>query len=615
MRKICLLLFFLLSLVTAAQSNIISVTYDIKGRENTGYTSYQVSTSAPSRLKIFVRNKTEMANYEKALSKAQEIFSKDLDVDCEIRTNIQIGDESAFSGEDIETPCKVNINYIDIFENRNQYTPLLIPSDYYGQLWYPMALANYGYLGTIVPNLSDFTILLNPYMVKNADYYCGIDGLVSENQYDLVTVLLRAFTVGCGLQSTLNVNNSGKLHYKSTSNNGQVSLPNIFDYYTISETTNSRLSETANTHTSLVQFLASTVSFQNLETIQLYNDYGTWGILTPDICNTIDDWSELVSPLLERGIAIHKITPKTKSILQSLGWRLEMVVGNTFNPNATISMSERVFVENTRYNVSANCKNMNYAPSWHKIRCILQTSDSSYTLVSNEDNLGISNLSTTISYTNLPDLDWERDVNGNIVGEVIYEVIMNNQYFVKKEGFTCSYKPNKPSLKIIADTLNNSMSANLIFFSKGANQYKLSYYGSEESVLHEELLNVNTLNYNIVNLNPQQRYYFTITAFNDYGNNISNNVVIGESTATLSMYTVKVGNLLSYHFKCGTFDVDNMDITSIVVKNASTGLTEMPNVSASPGEQFSVSSLPRGYHILFITLRDGRIFNSKFVKR
>lgn len=62
MRKNSLLFFVLLSLVTAAQPNIINVTYDIKGRENTGYTSYQVSTSAPSRLKIFVRNKTEMPN-------------------------------------------------------------------------------------------------------------------------------------------------------------------------------------------------------------------------------------------------------------------------------------------------------------------------------------------------------------------------------------------------------------------------------------------------------------------------------------------------------------------------------------------------------------------------
>ncbi len=159
------------------------------------------------------------------------------------------------------------------------------------------------------------------------------------------------------------------------------------------------------------------------------------------------------------------------------------------------------------------------------------------------------------------------------------------------------------------------MNANLEFYAQGANQYKVTYYGLQELMLHETIVDKTTLELLLQGLNPQQRYCIRVEAINSNGNNESDIIYVGEAVATLNMYTSKIGNSLAYHFKCGTTMVYNLDIQSINIFNVSTGLLERSGISAGIGENIDISSLPAGFHILAVSLRDGRTFNARFTKR
>ena len=270
------------------------------------------------------------------------------------------------------------------------------------------------------------------------------------------------------------------------------------------------------------------------------------------------------------------------------------------------------------YTFTATCTNQEgQKPTSQQLVCVLETTDSLYVLSQTSDKGAISDsMALQVSFSELPDLEWQRDSATRIIGKLVYSGICAQQEFRKELPIALLYKPNKPSLTVDTIMRNDKMDVQLHFSAAGTTRYVITYYGLNDLMLDDVAIHKDTSNYLIQNLDPTQRYSIRITAFNDYGSNESESVYVGKESNTLIMYVTKVGNNLSYHFKQGVSLVYDLNIKSVAIYNVtSNAVPEIDNIQAGIGDSIDISSLPVGFHILSVVLEDGRVFNGRFSKQ
>ena len=157
--------------------------------------------SAPRR--IIIHNQIHsMPAVENAIYQAEAIFSKAMQqqlVDMvNMKVDLEWGDSTLYVSDEL---CKVDIVYTNSMGFNPSYPHIgETPLTSYPVL-FPKALSNQSFNNG---NGKIMTIRLNP-NIQN-QYHCDTT-ICPNDKYDMITVLLRALAMGCGMQSTLHKDN------------------------------------------------------------------------------------------------------------------------------------------------------------------------------------------------------------------------------------------------------------------------------------------------------------------------------------------------------------------------------------------------------------------------
>lgn len=277
------------------------------------------------------------------------------------------------------------------------------------------------------------------------------------------------------------------------------------------------------------------------------------------------------------------------------------------------STSAPLAVDST-YTFTATCTNQEgQKPTSQQLVCVLETTDSLYVLSQTSDKGAISDsMALQVSFSELPDLVWQRDSATRIIGKIVYSGVCAQHEFRKELPIALLYKPNKPILTVDTLQVGDSIQATLHFSAEGTLNYSINYFGYRELVSRHVSLSSDYDTYHLVLANNQM-WKLSVTAINDYGTSISEESTIGQNYGQLELYLTKSGNMVTYHFKRGSEVITDLDVAEALVIGAENNVEMV--LSAGIGEPFDVSTLSVGYHIVRVTLADTRVFNARFTKR
>jgi len=582
---------------------------------------------AATALNITIKDETGKPELSTAINLAKKYLGEVIKEDFPITILIQMGAESDFSGAygtsdhlAITTSHYVLNNY----ENRNpntlnSYSRLINNTN----TLIPEALANREYLGDTDPYNPDITIILNP----NKPFFTGEDYTqISDNQYDLVTVLLREMVTGCGFASSLYMSDteplssmkqaSDNLYYPVLFDRGLINSNNV-DFSSINHDENS------------LDNIASFLTGKNLffRGNELFNDDVVGNGISLNTTNRTYTTSEdpnnpdlmTSNYRIGKSSVIRKITPKTAAVLNSIGWDIDIITGSSANfPIVNNNGTGFTINQGQYYSFRGNITGM-YDYNLNLFNLVLVRSNGDhYTYKTGYPMMNFLPLNYSIS--ELPaNEEWQRDPEtGYIIGYI--ELNGTGQsgsinYYIT--GFQRVLLALSPLTVKIAATKQNvtttSMDANVVYDSNGATQYKINYsaYGEASG----NIITVNNkqqLAYILSSLNPAKRYSVYVQGINDSGSVNSETVTIGSTYTTASCVFTKTGTDAKYQIKIGETIMDDLVITSAGIYNSS-GVLKMtlPTVS---NQYFSIASLPTGVYILKVIVKDYGLCSKTFLK-
>jgi len=625
MRKFYSIILFLIICVTPSYAYKTTFTSSIYASSNEGSTAVvneQIDYSSITKKVFFIRheNTDTVIDIMTAITKAEIIFSEALQQEnidlIDIRADIMFGESSSFESEEV---CKVEVIYSDTLVDNPNY------HDFYDRyslspdidILVPMAMSNQTRGGDYGECMH---IMLNP----NLKYNYG-NSAIDSSEYDLITVLLRALAMGCGIQSTV----SKTVHFGI--DDGMHHYINAFDTQIYNDAGYTYADVVAGNVTS-VNFLAGhDILVSGLENIvdpliiHLYNDWqvGVSGTnISHKTLNTIDgittysedEWNEgfmdLLDADLEKGVAIRTVTPYTMAILRKLGWMKTVAVG--YNPytnlyNCRLQCSSTILYPDTPYLLSLGNGNV----SLSSLECELFARNGTYTIGEAYPFI------PAFEYSDIPDnIQWQRNpVTKNIIGRLKGIATQGNASMEKTLGIEIPYRPNKPIIQKSEVTEDGLIELTLKVLADGSNSYTLTYTGVTNGDVHTFTVYANRLDTILTNIPATQLYNMSIYGTNNHGNSNSYNFTFGFSAQpTLTLTTSVQGNILTYDLSSnGTIDISDVVISSVQITDANGNIWLTPN-SAGSGDPISISSLLRGYYILTV-VADGHSYSRMFIKR
>lgn len=631
----------LLTIAVLTVLTTMATARDVISHSNTNYSLgkprtvatpiYRINSSTSNvRNKIKIENLTNNSDLTRAFIKASKILSDALSVgifeDFPLSVQIMYGEANDFLPDfgSADLLAITTINYVlDNYEVRN---PNAMNSDlrrrYELNKLIPSSIANNEYLADTDPSSPDIIIKLNP----DVDFYTDTLLNISEYEYDLTTVILRELVTGCGFSSSLKKYSPGinqyELSYKEIASNG-LSYPFLFDNY-IENDMGVYFSDIDNTTNSIENFLnGKQVYFNN--TVELFNDISFGGNLTDVTLSTLNktmDADDLMT-ILYPGNIIRTITPKTKSILERLGWNKDITTSLRDNRCDIViqQTNDNILFPNTSYIFKTNINPyINYGTVQY-FGLNLVKSDGDYYELMRDPGIG----SFPLNYSTLPNYNWQRDPEtGYIIGYVFFRSYNPNYsswvnasefFFTGYKKVLLPYKPSEPSLNVYKiNTTSTTTDALISYSSQGATSYIINYSTSGNPTQYNiEVPNKEDLKYIIEALPTNRKTTINVTAQNSVGSTNSSTFTIGEDPiSTMALIVTKIGTSLKYQFKSGTEYVNDLTINSVNIYDRQGNLKM--SVNAGINELFSIASLPPEYYVLRVDVENSTVFSKMFLR-
>lgn len=616
--------FFILILLQCCvlSSFAVSTTITSYIRTDTSFVtpySYISPSELPSthrRVKM-INHAPEIPELETAMTYASIIFT-----DAMMKINYDLNSIYAEVsledlGGDSTILCKVEVVYNDTMGNVSYY-PLLnsITHNSYPVL-IPKALSN---------QTTGFTdgVAMRIKLRPNVKYHCTLDQS-EENEYDAITILLRALVMGCGVQSTFNISNSNigimidgtryiNVYDAIIFNEDDIPLTNIADGSISANNFFSGKSVYAlgkhNSHDTLIHL------FNNKELVPTdpYTDL-ILNTVSPDIY-TEEELEEGMYDLLDVYLppfaSIRDLTPYSKALIKGIGWIRDIPVG--FNPfeelyNCDLVCSSRILYPNTIYTVDVNREGVTLSD----IVCELHTLDSTYTLAD------VNYITSSFTYSNLPDnVQWKRNpITKNIIGQIKAKASMFiDGRFIEIPKFydiEIPYRPNKPIVQRNEEFDAQYISINLSAFANGSDTYTVSYTGVSDSIENSFVITSDAVD-TVLELPATQYYDVSVYGTNSQGNSDTYNFTAGGSIPVEVYLNLFITS--SYLRYSITFSNENMSpyaqIGSATISNIQ-GTYSLP-ITEAPGVNIPISFLPRGYYVFSVTV-NGNVYSKLFYKR
>lgn len=624
MKKIYILLFLMCSTPVFALKD--TITSRIYANPSVGENLPLPSTIPHNLRRVRIINRIDsMPELATAIAAAEYIFTDAMQQECidlvDVDAEVLLGDNSMFIGDEL---CKVAIEYTDTLFFSNQYHDFsYLSSPYPIRLLFPMAMTNQtrGYTAG-----TGMHIYLNPSFPYHFD-----KSQAPEDKYDMITILLRALAIGCGIQSSLNPDN---LDFgKSIGNQTYITAFDTQIYNDSSYT----FADVAEGDVTAANFLANHSIFANgygqgIDSIKLFNDWesGINGATNVSglTLNSIDyntytndeldsGFYDLLDADLRQGVSLRTVTPYTMGLLRKLGWMRTVATGpeDPLNDlyNSSLQCSNTILSPNTSYTLS-----MSGIAGMNDPVCKLYTKDSSYVIGNMQDYGNYA----TFSYSSIPQtLQWQRDpISKNIIGQfqAIADLYIYNQSFTQRKTFDIQipFPPNKPIIQKSEITDNGNIQLHLNAFANGSDTYTVTYTGLTYSDVHTFTISANALDTLLANIPGNQLYNISIYGTNNQGNGNSYNFTFGFSAhPLLNMTIVFNSNYVTYNFNSNGNPIDLSDVTisSVTISDASTGYVWLTS-NAGPCEEISISSLPRGRYIISV-VANGDTYSRMFLKR
>lgn len=614
-----------------------SVTYHSLGSKNPTTTSKvkinSISRSKASKIKI--ENQTQVNAYTPAFIKAAKLLADAISDDFPLTIHIKFGTEADFSGfdgtESLLALTKVNF-VLDSYEIRNPNTGGRNRNG--NSMLVPQAIANREYLADTDPSTPDMEIKLNPNIEFNF-YTDTLNTNIPDDEYDLVTLVLREMVTGCGFASSFKKqgNNANEvfLSYKNTASNGSA-YPTLFDTF-VKNHKGVWLTDVPNTTAAIGAFLIQNDLFFGdiYENQKLFNELsplsGITNItnLTVNTFNKTFDNTDLMFFDFSPGTIIRSVTPLTKSILEDLGWRID-VVPSLKSINCTIVGYDGApltyLQQNTDYIFRIKYKDgIDPGVTWSFRLDLVKSDGEFHTLSGNNSSLYM----LPINYSSLPNYEWQRDPEtGAVIGYVSF-LSHHSGYngMAGTDDYTVSgfkrvllhYAPTHTKMNVTKlNVTNTTMDADVSYSSLGATKYKINYTTSGDPTSYSiDIPNKEDISYLLRNLPTNRKTTVSVTAINANGSDTSQTITIGEDpVSSLAMVVTKTGTTIKYQFKRGTEYATDLIINSVYIYD-NLGVLKM-TVNAGIGETFSIASLPSGYYVLHVDVANATVFSKLFYK-
>lgn len=635
MKKINLFIVVLVAGILASHSTYGRTVISSKRISNSyGITTLPQSTVsrvcyAPtaSAVNIVIKDETGKPELTPAINLAKKYLGEAIKEDFPITILIKMGQSTDFSdtyGTYDHLAITTSHYVLNNYENRNPNT-LNSSSRLTNNVntLIPEALANREYLGDTDTDNPDITILLNP----QKNFFTAEDYTqIADNQYDLVTVLLREMVTGCGFSSSLYMSDTDPLTcMKQASDN--IYYPVLFDrgLTNSDNVTFSSINHDDNSIVNIASFLTGKNLFYQGNT--LFNDDAVGNGITLNTTNRTYSSSEdpnnpdlmTWNYRIGKSSVIRKITPKTAAVLNSLGWNIDLITGSSANyPIVNTNGTGFTIYPGQNYSFSGNITGM-YDYNLNQFDLVLvKYNGDHYTYKTGYPMFNI--LTLTYNTSELPaGEEWQRDPE---TGYIIGYIKLNgtgqsgsiNYYITGFQRVLLALSPLK--VKIAATKQNEtttSMDANVVYDSNGATQYKINY-----SAYGEASGNIITVNnkqqvaYILSSLNPTKRYSVYVQGINNSGTATSETLTIGSTYTTASCVFTKTGTDAKYQIKVGETIMDDLVINSAGIYNTS-GVLKM-TVPTVPNQYFSIASLPSGAYVLKVVVKDYGLCSKTFLR-
>ncbi len=565
----------------------------------------------------FSNHVNTMPELETALTAAEYIFSKAMK---DNNVNLVLVEADVIMGQSQDFPtseelCKVDIVYTDTLDYNSNYPHIEDMVGQYFPTLYPMALSNQSRGKN---HGKGMTITLNP----NITLHCDTTE-VPYDEYDAITLFLRALAMGSGIQSTFNKDSMSfglTIGGQKYINAFDAKIHNDAGYWYESVLWGS---------TSVYNFLHNhaTLASGYTDDIYLYNEAENGGTtFTNNTLNTIDianyttsEYNNGFIDLLEAnfppGVAIREITPYTLSLLKKLGWEYDFYTALDPTPqtaleNSDLMCSGYVLGPNTYYNVYMSENSVMF----DNLVCELTSmSDATY-------NIGTYNsFIRQFSYSSIPsNIQWKRNpVSKNIIGQLktsAYVYVNGNPHYQDK---ICDIEipcvPNMPIVSYSENTTGDTIHLHFTAFANGSSTYTVTYTGLTNADVHTFYVNSSAID-TIIHVPGTQLYDMAIYGTNYMGSGNTYTYTFGSSAIPpLILATSVIGNTLTYDLSNhGYIDITDVVISSVNIKDVMGN--NLISSNAGNGEAIDISSLTRGYYILCV-VADGRLYTKQFYKR
>lgn len=624
MKKLCILLFMMYS--TSLFALKTTLTSSIYANQASGAVTQQIVppiSFGPHKVRIINRIDS-LPEYATALSQAEVIFSNAMlseQIDLvEIKADLLMGSHSDFGDNAI---CKVCINYSDtIYDHCNYHNFCSLYSPF--PVIYPSAMTNQTRGNSTDV---DMHIYLNPTLTYHSDV-TQLDAN-DYDKYDLITILLRALAIGCGIQSSIDPVTM-QLYYEDN----DIKYITAFDTQIFNDDDHYYV-EVGNGDIDVTTFLAWHSAYVNgydnmgnPYLVELYNDWA-WGSqsdVSANTLNTVDPeiytqqesangFIDLLDAYLTSGVSIRYVTPYTMALLRRIGWEKTVPVGpNPYEAlySSTLSCSNIVLSPNTTYSVNFSAGN---EVDINDVVCKLKSTDSSYVVGSVIND-------QSFSYSSIPqNIQWQRNpITKNIVGQFqgTAGMFVNSEYITQPKTYDIEipYIPNRPIIHKSENTSNNSIQLHLKAFANGSDTYTVSYVGvSNSSYTNTFTVSADALDTVITNIPANQLYNATIYGTNSIGNSSTYNFTFGFSAhpaLTMNVF-IYPNNTLVYDLSSnGLIDISDVVISSVQVRNVYGNL--MYSSTVGSGIPIDISGLSSGRYVLTV-VADGNTYSKLFIRR
>lgn len=329
-----------------------------------------------------------------------------------------------------------------------------------------------------------------------------------------------------------------------------------------------------------------------------------------------DGTVDLMTPILDCGTVIRKVTPITKSILENLGWKIDLnLSGYRYNIVNSDDSELNNLYPNTNYTIKTNIPsyidwgNINYFGLY-----LVKSDGDFYTL--NSDNAKIGKL--FINYSTLPNNEWQRDPEtGSVIGYIRFSAYNDAQqtYYHAFKRVLLAYAPSSAQINVLKiNATSSSMDAKIDYLSQGATNYRINYtISGDPAQYYIDKPNKEDVSYVLRSLNPNRKHSIYLTASNINGSVNSQTVTIGEDPASaMALIVTKVGTTLKYQFKLGSEYVTNLVINSVGIYDTNGNLRM--TVNAGINQTFSIANLTTGYYVLKVDVANSAVFSKMFMK-